>query len=59
VAAMFVGRDVERAALEELTARTLREGTSVAAVLFGDPGTGKSQAPCGGAMASPIQKQEF
>ena len=38
VAAMFVGRDGELAALEEFTARALRERVPVAAVLFGDPG---------------------
>src|ERR671918_682386 len=38
VAAMFVDRDGELAALEEFTARALRERVPVAAVLFGDPG---------------------
>jgi DNA-binding CsgD family transcriptional regulator len=54
---MFVGRDVERAALEELTARALRDETPVAAVLIGDPGTGKSRLLAEAAIACPIQNQ--
>jgi DNA-binding CsgD family transcriptional regulator len=57
VAAMFVGRDVELAALEELTARALREGVPVAAFLLGDPGTGKSRLLAEAAIACPIQDQ--
>ena len=57
VAAMFVGRDGELAALEEFTARALRERVPVAAVLFGDPGTGKSRLLAEAATACPIRNQ--
>ena len=52
-----MGRDVERAALEELTARAAREGAPAAAVILGDAGTGKSRLLEEAARASPIEKQ--
>lgn len=39
----FVGRRQEVAALEALTARARREGTAVAALITGEPGSGKSR----------------
>lgn len=57
VTATFVGRDVERAALEELTARAARDGMTGAAVILGDAGTGKSRLLAEVAAASRIQNQ--
>lgn len=50
-----MGRDDERAALEELTARALREDVPVAGMIHGDPGAGKSRLLAEAAATSPIR----
>jgi DNA-binding CsgD family transcriptional regulator len=39
----FVGREAELATLKELRHRAMRENSAMVAVLFGDPGSGKSR----------------
>ncbi|HEV3475760.1 MAG TPA: LuxR C-terminal-related transcriptional regulator [Actinomycetota bacterium] len=55
MAATFVGRDAELAKLEQLTTSAVEDGTAAAAVILGDPGTGKSRLLAEAASACPIR----